>query len=349
LPWRTTAVGFAGDAGQRSKTIFAVSRRHERRCGAAERGALMVTKPPLALNTPILVAEDERVTRHFLDATLRGWGYTVTLARDGTEAWNALTHESGPSLAILDWMMPGMDGPEICRRLRARHDRYVYVLLLSGRNQKDDVVIGLESGADDYIVKPFATEELHARLRSGARILDLEGKLRMRATRDPLTGLWTRSAILDQLDRELERARRTNTAAVGVMMADIDSFKGINDQYGHAAGDLVLTEAARRIRSALRPYDSVGRVGGEEFLVLLPDCDSTIAHAVAERVRASIASEPFHLEDVALTVTVSVGVTVNRQAPEANGAWLMRRADHALYEAKAKGRNRVAGSTFPPR
>jgi len=297
---------------------------------------------------PILVADDEGVTRHFLDATLRSWGYSVTMARDGNEAWSALASDTGPSLAIIDWMMPGVDGLELCRRLRARHDRYVYVLLLSGRGEKGDVVVGLDSGADDYIVKPFELEELQARLRSGCRILDLEGKLRTRATRDPLTGLWTRGAILDQLDRELERARRSATA-VGVMMADIDAFKSINDSYGHSAGDLVLSEAARRIRTALRPYDSVGRVGGEEFLVLLPDCDAAIANMVAERVRASISGEPFRVEEANLTVTVSIGITVNRQAPEADGALLMRRADQALYRAKDTGRNRVAGSTPPPR
>jgi two-component system cell cycle response regulator len=303
--------------------------------------------PPHERNTPILVAEDERVTRHFLDATLRGWGYAVTLATDGAEAWNILSHEAGPSLAILDWMMPAIDGPEICRRLRARQDRYVYVLMLSGRKDKGDVVVGLESGADDYIVKPFATEELHARLRSGTRILELESQLRMRATRDPLTGLWTRSAIMEQLDHELDRARRNETA-VGVMMADVDSFKSVNDRYGHGAGDTVLSEAARRIRSALRPYDSVGRVGGDEFLVLLPDCDAVVAQTVAERVRASICNEPFQLEDRAVAVSVSIGITVNRLAPHADGAVLMRRADDALYLAKAAGRNRVAGSTPPP-
>jgi two-component system cell cycle response regulator len=306
-----------------------------------------IAPAPIA-SMPVLVADDEGVTRHFLDATLRSWGYAVTLARDGNEAWAALASESGPALAIIDWMMPGLDGLELCRRLRARQDRYVYVLLLSGRGDKGDVVLGLDAGADDYIVKPFQLDELQARLRSGCRILDLEGKLRTRATRDPLTGLWTRGAILDQLDRELERARRGHTA-VGVMMADIDSFKSINDSYGHSAGDLVLSEAARRIRTALRPYDSVGRVGGEEFLVLLPDCDAAIAYAVAERVRTNISCEPFYVEGASLTVTVSIGITVNRQAPEADGAVLMRRADQALYRAKATGRDRVAGSTPPPR
>ena len=242
-------------------------------------------------------------------------------------------------------MMPGMDGVEICRRIRsANREPYIYILLLTARTESHDLIEGMDAGADDYLTKPFNAHELRVRLHAGRRILDLQEELlkarealREQATHDGLTGLLNRTTILDKLDDELSRAVRTGTP-VSVLMTDLDRFKSINDTHGHLAGDAVLREAARRLKSAARRYDSVGRYGGEEFLVVLPGCDASDAALQAERMREAIGATPFLASSQPISVTVSLGVAcVSHCAPEA----LVREADDALYEAKAQGRNRV--------
>src|SRR5271167_1619453 len=248
----------------------------------------------------ILIADDSIVSRHLLDATLRKWGYEVVVACDGVEAWNYLQTEDAPKLAILDWVMPGLTGPEVCRRVREyAHDRersqdkdsYTYILLLTSKGLREDLIEGMEAGADDYITKPFDQHELKVRLRAGTRIIDLHRELvaarealREQATKDFLTRIWNRSSILDILQRELSRAGREKSS-VGIVLADLDQFKLVNDTYGHFAGDAVLREFARRMQAVTRPYDSVGRYGGEEFLIILPGCDSECTSNQAERMR----------------------------------------------------------------
>ena len=227
----------------------------------------------------ILIADDSIVSRHLLDATLRKWGYEVVVACDGVEAWNALDSEDAPKLAILDWVMPGLTGPEVCRRVRERSkdkDTYTYILLLTSKSLKEDLIEGMESGADDYVTKPFDQHELKVRLRAGTRIIDLQrelvaakDELREQATKDFLTRIWNRSSILDILQRELVRGGREKRG-VGVVLADLDHFKEVNDTYGHFAGDAVLREFARRMQGSIRSYDAIGRYGGEEFLIVLP-------------------------------------------------------------------------------
>src|ERR1700684_4120454 len=221
----------------------------------------------------ILIADDSIVSRHLLDATLRKWGYQVVVASDGVEAWNVLQEEDAPKLAILDWVMPGLTGPEVCRRVREHatdKDAYTYILLLTSKSQREDLIEGMESGADDYLIKPFDQHELKVRLRAGTRIIDLERELvaareelREQATKDFLTRIWNRSSILDIFQRELSRADRERRS-VGVVLADLDRFKSVNDTYGHFAGDAVLREFARRMQTVTRPYDAIGRYGGEE-------------------------------------------------------------------------------------
>jgi diguanylate cyclase (GGDEF)-like protein len=296
----------------------------------------------------ILIAEDDPVSRRLLEAHLGKWGYQVSTARDGDQAWEMLQQPDAPRLAILDWMMPGLSGPDVCRQVRARaQEPYTYILLLTSRNQKQDLIAGMEAGADDYLTKPFDAQELNVRLRAGRRILDLEAELvaarealREQATRDALTWLWNRPAILEILTRELAKAARDGSA-VGLIMADLDHFKQVNDTCGHLAGDAVLREAARRMQASVRSYDAVGRYGGEEFLVIMPGAASATATHLAERLRLAINREPVRLAERVLSITVSLGVTISPPgrpiAPEA----LIRTADEALYHAKKAGRNRV--------
>ncbi|MFN7997488.1 MAG: diguanylate cyclase [Bryobacteraceae bacterium] len=301
----------------------------------------------------ILVADDSPVFRDMLKRMLPGWGYEVILAEDGQQAWEHLKGNQHLRLAILDWMMPGMEGAEVCRRVRSSiRDRYIYVLLLSVRSDSEDIVEGMESGADDYIVKPFQMDELRARLRAGRRVLALQEELiearealREQAARDPLTGLWNRRAIFDILQKELARAERSQEALT-VLMADLDGFKAINDKRGHAAGDSVLRQVAARMQATMRRYDSVGRYGGEEFLIVLPGCDLTGALAQAERIRSSIAADPFSLAQSQVNLTCSLGVACTDNHGSSELDLLVQQADAALYRAKHLGGDRVESAKF---
>ncbi len=301
----------------------------------------------------ILVADDDAVSRRLLEGYLRKWEFDVLSAADGAEAWRVLRSKDTPRLALLDWMMPGLDGIEICRQVRQRSSQpYVYVILLTGRSEKQDVIEGLEAGADDYLTKPFHAQELRARLRVGTRILDLQDTLvsmnetlQFKATHDPLTSLWNRGAILDILQREILRGQREG-APVGVLLGDLDHFKLINDTYGHLAGDDVLREAARRLGASVRAYDAVGRYGGEEFLIVLPGCNPRIASERADQICSVIRSNPIKGSERLLSVTLSVGAVSTDDRRDLDGDALLRAADWALYRAKEQGRDRavLAGS-----
>ncbi len=221
------------------------------------------------------------------------------------------------------------------------------VSLLSSRETKQDIVQGLESGADDYLTKPYDTDELKARLRAGERILELEDRLvearesmRFQATHDVLTSLWNRGVIVELLSREVVRSRREKSSSA-VMMCDIDRFKAVNDQFGHAAGDDVLREVARRLHTSVRSYDMVGRYGGEEFLVVLNKCDPGSAVSRAENLRNTVAAKPIVLATNSLKVTISVGVALSIDFPNRSADEILHAADMALYDAKASGRNCV--------
>ena len=309
---------------------------------------ILQEKPPLG---QILVADDSPVFRDMLKKMLQEWGYETIAVSDGRQAWDLLRQENGPRLALLDWMMPGMEGAEVCRQVRAGiRDRYVYMILLSVRAGLDDVVTGIESGADDYIVKPFEVDELHARVRAGRRVLALQEELvearealRDQATRDGLTGLWNRTAIFDILQNELARSGRSGEPLI-VLMADLDGFKPVNDRFGHMAGDAVLRQVAARMRAAVRRYDAVGRYGGEEFLIVLPRCERVGGLALAERIRHAIGAECFRAGDVEIRLTCSLGAACARPPVVPLADDLVREADAALYRAKHQGRDRVEGA-----
>jgi diguanylate cyclase (GGDEF)-like protein len=295
----------------------------------------------------ILIADDSLLSRRLLEETLRGWGYDVIIACDGTAAWSILNSSDPPALAILDWMMPGHTGPELCRLVRAKAaEPYTYILLLTSRNEKEDVVEGLDSGADDYITKPFDRHELKVRLRAGTRIVDLQDQLlstrealRFQATRDYLTHLWNRSAMMDLLEKELSRSAR-DTTSLGVVIADLDHFKLINDTHGHGVGDLALQEVAERMRRSVREYDHIGRHGGEEFLIVLPGADAHSARMLADRMRLAIKSEPLVVGGLQVRLSCSFGCTAIRGGAR-SAAELIRTADEALYAAKRGGRDRA--------
>jgi diguanylate cyclase (GGDEF)-like protein len=291
----------------------------------------------------VLIADDDRLSARMLEANLKKGGYDVTVVSDGGQAWELLQSDNRPQMAILDWMMPVMDGLEVCRQVRRAGGPYVYILLLTGNTDRDSVVTGMDAGADDYIRKPFDPAELQARLRSGMRIVELEEKLRRQATLDALTGVLNRGAIMERLEVEMERAGRENEPLC-VAMVDLDLFKQVNDTYGHAAGDTVLIETTRRMCSVLRPYDVVGRYGGEEFIVVFVRCEEDAAAAIAERIRESTSSEPIPAGSQRISITASIGVAQVLHAKDADAA--IREADDALFRAKQLGRNRVerAGS-----
>jgi two-component system, cell cycle response regulator len=296
----------------------------------------------------ILIADDESVSRRMLQTFLRKWGYDVVVAEDGDAAWESLRVPDAPRMALLDWMMPGQNGVDICRALRRlRSEPYTYILLLTAKGAKESVVEGLESGADDYLTKPFNPQELKARMRVGSRLLDLEDSLvrareamRFKATHDTLTGVWNRGTILETLEREVWRSRREGLS-LGVLIADLDHFKSVNDTYGHLAGDAVLREATKRMQASVRPYDAVGRYGGEEFLILLPGCDKSATCEKAERLREAIVQEPIETAAGILKVTISIGGVATADWPNDSADQILQMADSALYRAKEDGRNRT--------
>ncbi len=296
----------------------------------------------------VLIAEDEAISRKVLETMLKDYGYEVVVTCNGKEAWEALQSPDAPKIAVIDWMMPEMDGTEVCQSVRQRgSEPYVYIILLTAKNHQGDIVRGLESGADDYVSKPFNAEELFVRLRVGQRIIKLQEDLivaretlRELAAYDGLTGAWNRRTIWDMLKVELYRSRRTGVG-LAVLMGDIDHFKHVNDTYGHLVGDIVLQEMVKRMKGSLRAYSGVGRYGGEEFLVILQRCTLSEAAQIAERIRLAIISSPIETPKGPIYVTMSFGVASIMHGDERSANALVSAADAALYIAKQKGRDRV--------
>ncbi|MEL6345066.1 MAG: diguanylate cyclase [Myxococcota bacterium] len=297
----------------------------------------------------LLLADDDKISALRLRRLLETWGYEVEAVNDGERALAGLSKPTAPKLAILDWMMPGLRGPEIIRRLRLEGDSrdYQYIILLTSRNDQSDVVAGLEAGADDYLTKPVHKAELRARLRVGRRLLETQRrlletqeKLRIQASQDALTQLPNRRSMMACLENAIVTSH-ADGSPVGLLMLDLDRFKGINDTYGHGAGDAVLQESARRMLSAIRSQDTIGRFGGEEFLAVLPNADRDGVAQVGERLRANIAGEPLLYGSITIPFSCSLGGAVYMPGEASSQHSLIQAADQALYAAKAAGRNRV--------
>lgn len=306
----------------------------------------------------ILLADDDAVARTLFSHWLQSWGYQVTTVTDGKSALTALESDPEIKLAVLDWMMPELSGVDVVQAVRGRpSDGYVYVILVTARHESADVIEGLDAGADDYIAKPCNPLELRVRLRAGRRMVELQEELvraretlRYEAMRDPLTGLLNRRAALAALDQELARHARTKEP-LSVLVLDLDHFKSVNDCYGHATGDSVLVAAADCLTRSVRVYDHVGRIGGEEFLVVLPGCTNQNALWVAERIRSALPEATVDVPDGRLAVRASIGVAGWGDFEPCDGRTLIAAADRALYESKRLGRDRVtlarADSTIP--
>lgn len=297
----------------------------------------------------ILIAEDENTTRRKLEKFLEDMEYEVISCKDGLDAWEIIQSEDAPNLLILDWMMPGMNGVEICRKVREQgREPYTYILLLTMKDKQEDIIYGMEAGADDYITKPFNQHELGVRLKAGRRIvemnkelLDAREVLHKKVIYDNLTGLYSRHYMTEILEKEYARALRHQTD-LSCLLLDIDYFKVINDTFGHVFGDAVLREFSACLKEEVRKYDFLFRYGGEEFMILLPNTGIDGALSVAEKIRSTFETKTYK-DGVNVTIaTVSIGVASvkNHQPSESNE--LIAFADKALYRSKSEGRNKVS-------
>lgn len=295
----------------------------------------------------VLIADDEPVSRRLLEILLTKWGYEVTVVCDGEEAWRQLQNGAHPRIAILDWMMPGMDGVQVCEKIRQHEGRFsTYVILLTAKKAALGINNKYESVADDFLAKPCAASELRARLRAARRIVELEDQIqeardaiKMETTHDSLTGLWNRSSILEILQRELLRAKR-HASTLAVLMIDINQLRQINYQFGFLAGDAVMREVARRIHSSIRPYDSMGRYGGGQLIIVSPACDQSQALSQAQRVQSKICGEQIKIFEGDFPISITLGIAIASGSHEAHD--LISAADAALAEARKSGCNHAA-------
>jgi two-component system, cell cycle response regulator len=302
-------------------------------------------------NMRILVAEDDLTTRTILTGILKKWNYDAIVVKDGQKAWEILQQPDSPRLVVLDWMMPKMSGLEVIQLVRARLvEQPPYIILLTSREEKASILSGLEAGANDYIKKPFDNEELNARIRVGQRSVDLQAslyetqnKLEHLATHDSMTGALNRRAILEQLSKEIARARRSRPQSenfgLSIGFLDIDHFKQINDQYGHQTGDDVLKEVVNILAGQLREYDSFGRLGGDEFLLVTPGIDLDSRENLYKRLIEAIANSKIKTVTGEVSITISMGVAM--ADADCNEDHLLSKADTAMYQAKREGGNCV--------
>lgn len=308
----------------------------------------------------ILIADDDRINCCLVEETLKAAGYEVVAFQNGSDAFNALQEQDAPQLAILDWMMPGMDGLDVCRNTRLCESKsHIYLILLTSKTSQEHLLEGFEAGADDYITKPFESRQLLARVRAGEKLVQLQIDLAREreqltlltrelaetnlllecmSVTDTLTGLRNRRYLYDRLEQEWTTPD-FEQSPLSCMMMDVDHFKKINDSYGHDVGDTVLKQVADILKHSIRNNDIISRHGGEEFVVICPNTNQQQTRELAEQIRACVETEtvgliPRHDQPI----TVSIGV-VSRNKDITNPDKLLKLADEAMYSAKHDGRN----------
>ena len=302
----------------------------------------------------ILIAEDDSVSRRILETHLTKWGHRVVAVRDGAEAWEVLQRLDAPRIAVLDWVMPHIDGPELCCRIREASDRpFTYIIILTAKEKTSDIVVGLDAGADDYLTKPFHAQELRSRIGAATRIVLLHEKLEeanaklfMMSRTDSLTRVYNRAAIMERLDQEVDRSLREEIP-LAVMMVDVDNFKRVNDAHGHLTGDKVLVEVAQRLCAEGRPYDTIGRYGGEEFLTVCPGPRLEDVTTMAERIRQRIKGTPVAADGHRLDITVSVGAIWVDASLRVSSQEVILSVEALLHQAKRAGRDCAMVEQYP--
>lgn len=305
---------------------------------------------------PVLLADDDPVSRRLFEKLLGKEGFSVTSAEDGHQALELFRHHFFP-IVLTDWEMPVLDGPGLCRAIRRESpERYVFIVMLTSKSSKADLISGLSAGADDYLTKPAHHAELVARLKTGLRILNLEKSLKHAMTEiqvmsitDPLTGIYNRGYINQRLPEEILRARRYSRD-FSMILCDIDHFKKVNDTHGHLAGDAVLRSFAGILSCTIRQQvDWVGRYGGEEFLIVVPETPFSNAICMAERLRKVVEETTISIDTADVRITASFGVTgfLSGDMPTAaTPETFLKTADDLLYKAKKHGRNQVQSQLF---
>jgi two-component system cell cycle response regulator len=302
---------------------------------------------------PVLLVEDDPISRKILENILLKEGFDVTTVENGRIAMELFRNRFFP-IVLTDWLMPEMEGPDLCRAIRnEKPEGYVYIVLLTSKDSKADIISGLEAGADDYLTKPAHREELVARIKNGLRILELEKSLkkaneeiRILSITDPLTGTYNRGYLNERLPQEIRRSTRYRHP-LSLILSDIDHFKKVNDRFGHLAGDHVLQEFVRCIIGSIRDQiDWTARYGGEEFLVVLPETDFKGAMLLAERLRDACSQRIINHQENPITITASFGVTgftPETARENISVETLLQQSDTCLYQAKNQGRNRAVG------
>src|ERR1700741_2805709 len=296
-------------------------------------------------NFEVLVVDDSPVYRKLVEQVLSAEPYALRFARPGAEAMSQFLEHS-PCIVITDWMMPDFSGVELCQRIRAENSRpYTYIILMTSNTEKENLVNALGAGADDYLTKPFDPGEMVARMGVGRRIIELNRELAAKSVKleeaartDPLTGLPNRRAIEEWAFKQLRGAAR-HGFSLWVVVADIDSFKTINDTFGHHAGDIVIKTFADYLKRCTRSSDICGRLGGDEFLLVMTHAESGHIEATVNRFRVQFASLSFPFQGQSVSASFGIAGCSGKDLLEFGG--LVRKADQMLYEAKRGGRNTV--------
>ncbi|MFK0006935.1 diguanylate cyclase [Paenarthrobacter sp. NPDC090520] len=296
----------------------------------------------------VLIADDDQISRLITKAAVEQSGHECIVALDGDQAWE-LYQLHRPEAVVTDLMMPGMNGLDLCRTIRSSEgDSYTYLILVTSHGSRDDVLAGMEAGADDYVTKPLDPFNLRIRLLAAQRITTLHADLARyrsalteQARTDPLTKLHNRLKLTEDL-AELHSLSDRYGQEYCLAMVDVDNFKSYNDIYGHQAGDAALVAIAATLAAEVRESDGVYRFGGEEFLLVLRRQSASGAEGVMERVRSAVhALDIEHSGDPDGVLTISAGVAAHSHEHPAGTEQLLKEADLALYAAKASGRNRV--------